>query len=181
MGKIAAYIAFVWLVGSPFFGIASGCDRDKRSNVVDTLTSYIGVKELTGNNDGKEVEMFIASTGLDPKGGYPWCAAFVTYCFKVNGLCVPKYPARAASWFDEKHLMESQGAIAGDLGSIYYRKLGRIGHIFMYLKPYRNSTPYIVTGEGNTNAHGSREGNQSAKRFRPRSIVYSSSNWIDND
>jgi len=180
MGKIAAYITFVWLVGSPFFGFAIGCNGHIRNNVSDTLQSYLWVKEATGNNDGYWVEKFIGSTGLNPKGQYPWCAAFITYVFKVNNLDVPKYPARAASWFNEAHLIPNEKAIQGDLGSLYYRKLGRIGHIVMYLQPFINNTPYVVTGEGNTNAQGSREGNQAARRIRPRGIIHSSADWITN-
>jgi hypothetical protein len=152
---------------------------DLRQTVVDTLTYYIGVKELTGNNDGTEIEMFIESTGLNPKGGYAWCAAFITYGFKVNSLSVPKYPARAASWFDSKHTISNRKAIQGDVGSLYYKKLGRIGHIVAYTKPFNNPTPYVPTVEGNTNAEGSREGNQVAGRFRLKTIIHSSADWID--
>jgi hypothetical protein len=140
--------------------------------------SYIGVKELTGNNDGPEVEMFIASTGLDPKGGYPWCAAFISYVFQANLLSVPKWSARAASWFPPEKVIPDKEAIEGDLFSLWYRNLGRIGHIGMYLEPYLNDTPYVVGGEGNTNAQGSREGNQAAKRLRPRATIHNSSDWI---
>lgn len=178
MGKIIAFITVLWLAGSPVCRCTSGCNGNVRDNVVDTLVSYIGVKELTGNNDGPEVEKFIAATGLNPKGQYPWCAAFISYTFQANSLDVPKYSARAAAWFDENHIIADRKAIAGDLYSLYYRNLGRIGHIGMYLKPYKNDTPYIVGGEGNTNAQGSREGNQAAKRFRPRGVVHNSSDWI---
>jgi hypothetical protein len=181
MGKIKYTIALFWLLGCALCYQSFGCDRHIRNNVVDTLISYIGVKELTGNNDGKEVEMFIASTGLDPKGQYPWCAALISYTFQANGLAVPKYSARAATWFSPEKVIPDKEAIEGDLFSLYYRKLGRIGHIGMYLKPYLNDTPYIVSGEGNTNAQGSREGNQAAKRFRPRSVIHNSANWIDKN
>jgi hypothetical protein len=150
-----------------------------RQAVIDTLLYYVGVKELTGNNDGVEVEMFIESTGLDPKGKYAWCGGFITYGFKVNGLEVPKYPARAASWFDEEHIIPNEQAIEGDLASFYYKRLGRIGHIAAYIKPYVNSTPYCSTVEGNTNAQGSPEGNQVADRLRLRATIHSSANWID--
>ena len=191
MGKITGIVALVCLLNCTVRGEPSGCDGDKcnnviteaqpniRAQVVDTLVSYLGVKELTGNNDGPEVEMFIASTGLDPKGQYPWCAAFISYCFQANGLAVPRHSARAAAWFHPEKIIADKKAIEGDLFSLYYANLGRIGHIGMYLEPYHNPTPYIVTGEGNTNAQGSREGNQAAKRFRPRGVVNNSSNWID--
>lgn len=181
MGKFTIIITAFWLFGNSLFGQPSCCYRFVRNNVVDTLVSYLGVKELTGNNDGPEVEMFIASTGLNPKGGYPWCAAFISYIFQANGLEVPKYSAQAAAWFDEKHVIPNEKAVSADLYSLYYRNLGRIGHIGMYLLPYSNDSPYVVGGEGNTNAQGSREGNQAAKRFRPRATIHSSSNWIDNN
>lgn len=178
MGKVKIIVAALCLFGSSVCSFATGRDRDIRDNVIDTLTFYLWVKEATGNNDGYQVEKFIASTGLNPKGQYPWCAAFITYSFKANGLEVPQYPARAASWFDSEHEINSKDATQGDLGSLYYRNLGRIGHIFMYLEPYVNSTPFVTTGEGNTNVEGSREGNRAAKRHRPRGVVYSSADWI---
>ena len=178
MGKIAGIITVILLLGSTVRSFAFGSDRDIRHNVTDTLVSYLWVKEATGHNDGYMVEKILASVGA--KKGDPWCGAFQGFVFKVNGFEIPRYAARAAAWFDEEHLIENKDAIAGDLGSLYYRKLGRIGHIVMYLKPYKNTTPYVVTGEGNTNADGSREGNRAAKKLRPRGIIHSSSNWIDN-
>jgi hypothetical protein len=207
MAKITTYITIVWMVSSfvrcqPVIGdrnisynvvqrdtiveITETIDTvfekiNIRQAVIDTLIYYVGVKELTGNNDGVEVEMFIESTGLNPKGGYDWCAAFITYGFKVNDLPVPKYPARAASWFDEEHTIPNEQAIEGDLASFYYKKLGRIGHIASYTKPYVNPTPYCSTVEGNTNAKGSREGNQVAAKLRLRATIHSSADWIGKE
>ncbi len=194
MGKSAGVIAIVCLfgclvcresvVGNGDIGnnvvapVTIVCVPDIREKLVDTLLSYLHVKELTGNNDGPEVEMFIAASGLDPKGQYPWCAAFISYIYQANGLAVPGYSARAAAWFVEPYLIPDKEAIGADLGSLYYANLGRIGHVFMYLEPYKNSTPYVVTGEGNTNAQGSREGNQVARRFRLRGTVHSSAKWV---
>ncbi|MBN2774706.1 MAG: C40 family peptidase [Prolixibacteraceae bacterium] len=177
MGKITSIVAVVLLLGNPVCSIAAGSNRDIRHNVIDTLVSYLWVKEATGNNDGYMVEKMLQSAGA--KKGDPWCGAFQAYVFKVNGLKIPQYAARASAWFDKKHIIPNNNAVAGDLGSIYYRKPGRIGHIVMYLKPYKNETPYVVTGEGNTNADGSREGNRAAKKLRPRGVIYSSANWID--
>ena len=151
---------------------------DIRQALVDTFYNYINVRELTGNNDGPEVEMFIAASGLDPKGGYPWCASFISYIYQANGLGVPPFSARAAAWFPPEKLIPDKTAISGDVYSLYYPSLGRIGHIGMYLLPYENETPYIVGGEGNTNAEGSREGNRVAKRMRPRATIHNSANWV---
>jgi len=178
MGKIAGFIAIVLLSGYPVRSFSAGGDRNIRHNVVDTLLSYLGVKEATGNNDGYMVEKILSSVGA--KKGDPWCGAFQGYVFIVNGLKIPQYAARASAWFDEKHIIPNKDAVTGDLGSIYYRKLGRIGHIVMFLQPYLNATPYVITGEGNTSSDGSREGNRAAKKIRPRAIIHSSANWIDN-
>lgn len=42
--------------------------------------SQIGVTEKTGKNDGKQVEMYLASVGLSK--GNPYCAAGQYWCFK---------------------------------------------------------------------------------------------------
>ena len=153
---------------------------DVRQAIVDTLQSYVGVKELTGNNDGPIIEMFLLSADRDPKDREPWCGALITYGFKVNGLPVPKYPALSAAWFDEQHIIPHTQAQKGDLGGLYYDKLKRIGHIVCYTALFVNPTPYVPTVEGNTNAQGSREGNQVANRFRPRSVFHRSANWVDS-
>ena len=67
------------------------------------------------------VEKMLTSVGA--KKGDPWCGAIQGYVFKVNDLEIPKYAARAAAWFDEKHTIPNNKAIEGDLGSLYYRKL----------------------------------------------------------
>ena len=55
--------------------------------VVKTYTAEIGVRELSGHNDGTAVEKYLSTVGL-PKG-YPWCAAFVNWvlresCFRIG-------------------------------------------------------------------------------------------------
>ena len=42
--------------------------------------SQIGVKEATGHNDGKQVELYLASVNLTK--GNPYCAAGQYWCFK---------------------------------------------------------------------------------------------------
>lgn len=45
---------------------------------IEEAKKYLGIKELTGHNDGKQVNVFQAFVG-DPTGE-PWCAAFRSYC-----------------------------------------------------------------------------------------------------
>lgn len=49
--------------------------------VLEIAVSQIGVLEKPlGSNRGKEVEEYLGSVGLG--GGYPWCMAFVYWCFE---------------------------------------------------------------------------------------------------
>lgn len=204
MGKIANYITFVSMLGyfvcckpvssnrnishnvisrDTVVEIVETIDTvfeeiDIRQAVLDTLGYYIGAKELTGNNDGPIIEMFLEAANRNPKGKEPWCAAFITYGFKANDLEVPNLPALSSAWFDTTHTIPNEEAIEADLAGFYYKNLGRIGHIAAYRKPFVNETPYVLTREGNTNAQGSREGNQVSDRLRLRATVYKSSDWI---
>ena len=53
------------------------------------LIAQIGVKEATGNNDGIQVERYLASVGL--KKGNPYCNAGLYWCFlQVGKPPIPK-------------------------------------------------------------------------------------------
>lgn len=58
--------------------------------------SQIGVIESPpGSNRGPQVDVYLRTAGLDPKGHhYSWCAAFVYWCFQQssNELHLPKNP-----------------------------------------------------------------------------------------
>lgn len=64
-------------------GLTTSCPN----NGVDPLipaaiaiaSTQVGVKELTGKNDGVEVESYLKSVGLGK--GYAWCMAFVYWVF----------------------------------------------------------------------------------------------------
>ncbi|MCU0383758.1 MAG: hypothetical protein MUF68_06795, partial [Cyclobacteriaceae bacterium] len=40
--------------------------------IKESYDSQLGVREATGKNDGKAVEMYLATVNLTK--GYPWCA-----------------------------------------------------------------------------------------------------------
>jgi len=75
----------------------------------------LGVKEATGNNDGKDVEKYLKSGGIE--AGSPWCGSFVNWTMleskiKVNG--VKENPNWALNWrgFGQKLSKPAFGAIA---------------------------------------------------------------------
>ena len=63
------FIIFIFILcGFSHSGLSQSC-------IAETYTSQIGVREATGRNDGKQVELYLKSVGLGK--GYAWCAAFV--------------------------------------------------------------------------------------------------------
>lgn len=142
-------------------------------------TKFIGVREKTGNNDGKEVEMFLQSVGLGK--GYAWCAAFVKYCMleagiksaeKINGMALSCENKKNMVFQKGKHLKDAK---AGDVFTLYYAKLGRIGHTGFFDKPVNSSL--FETVEGNTNNQSSREGDGVYRRKRSYNSTFSISRW----
>lgn len=52
--------------------------------LADIALRYMGVEESPrGSNCGPLVNKFKAATHLDPKGNWPWCAAYVSFCVKI--------------------------------------------------------------------------------------------------
>lgn len=147
--------------------------------IEQTYNSQLGVREATGKNDGVQVETYLKSVKLGK--GYAWCAAFVKWCFDQCGIKTT-INAMALSTHRPGHLVYYKGKqlrppIAGDVGTLYYQHLGRIGHTFFYDKEI-NSKIYRSV-EGNTNSAGSREGDGVYIKYRSYKATYSISRWIE--
>lgn len=145
----------------------------------EIYTSQIGVRELTGKNDGKEVEMYLRTVGLGP--GYAWCAAFVKWCMlkagikgaeRINGMALSCENKSNMVYKDGKKIKTPR---AGDVGTLYYASLKRIGHTFFFDKDI-NGTVYESV-EGNTNQAGSREGDGVYRKKRSYNATFSISRW----
>jgi hypothetical protein len=148
-----------------------------RMTLEEIYLSQLGVREATGRNDGPEVEMYLASVGK-PKG-LPWCSAFVAWCLTEADI-----PHRVNAWSPTAHNGRNivymnrearQNPQAGDVFTLFYPRLNRIGHAGFYHKNQNSSV--IVTVEGNTNEAGSREGDGVYKRYRPLNSIHSITRW----
>jgi len=53
--------------------------RKLRTFAIEIASSFHGVKEATGHNDGKQIEEFQEHQAW--LKGLPWCSCFVSYCF----------------------------------------------------------------------------------------------------
>lgn len=144
----------------------------------DVYTSFIGVREKTGNNDGREVEMFLRTVGLGK--GYAWCAAFVKHCLLEAGIKDAKRINGMASSCVSKDLIFSgrkklKVAKPGDVFTLYYASLKRIGHTGFFDREVNNSV--FETVEGNTNDALSREGDGVYKKKRSYNATFNISRW----
>jgi hypothetical protein len=75
---------------------------DLQKYTLDSASSFVGITEKTGNNDGPQVEAILRYVGL-PKGN-PYCMATVVYCYHLGaqraGLKdqLPKYARVSMMW-----------------------------------------------------------------------------------
>jgi hypothetical protein len=57
---------------------------DLQKYTLESASSFVGITERTGNNDGPEVEKILGYVGL-PKGN-PYCMATVVYSYHLGAL-----------------------------------------------------------------------------------------------
>jgi LysM repeat protein len=154
--------------------------EEKINCVIETMQSQIGIIERTGNNDGVEVEAYLASAGLGR--GNPWCASFVNWTYMQCGYDFNlDAPGWVPSWFPNSKLIYTRAGInkappqPGDLIGIWYESKGRLAHIGFYED---QSGDWIISIEGNTNEGGSREGDGVYRKIRMKRTIHSISSWI---
>lgn len=141
--------------------------------VVAIAQSQIGIREATGNNDGPEVEAYLASVGL--KKGEKWCAAFLSWIFKKAGYEQPR-TGWSPALFPSQRLVKLPAP--GVLFGIYVPSLKRIAHCGLIERVNDN---WLSCVEGNTNLSGSRNGNGVYRKLTHAKTIYRYSNWISND
>jgi uncharacterized protein (TIGR02594 family) len=124
--------------------------------------SQVGVHEQGGNNQGPEVNAYLASVGLDP--GYSWCAAFVYFCFKQAAAQLglvnpcPKTAGAVKLWTLTEPICRVTAPVPGAIYVLQHE--GGKGHAGII---ERVSDGAILEVSGNTNDAGSREGNAVAR------------------
>lgn len=150
-------------------------------SIQEAYNKYVGVREKSGKNDGPEVKYFLSTVGLPE--GYAWCAAFVKACLLEAGVETAKVINGMALSCENKKNMVYKGSKfikdpqPEDVFTLWYEKLGRIGHTGFFDKEV-NSSIY-ETVEGNTNEAGSREGDGVYKKRRSYKATHSISRWKD--
>ena len=176
MAKIKVIVFIIFCVS----GFVSLFGQNSRDRVVNTYIKEIGVRELSGRNDGERVEMYIKSVGH--KKGAPWCAAFVSWVFHESEVTAVR-SAWSPSWFPAERTIYIRGASsnkvpeAADVFGIYFQNLKRIAHVG-FVHEWQLKSSFLITVEGNTNDSGSRDGDGVYKKRRLKNQIYKISRWL---
>ena len=157
---------------------ATGIVGALSAQVLSVAITQIGVMENAGQpNRGPQVDAFLAAAGIgnpagNPPGGYPWCQAFIYWCFvKATAALVRANPApktagvlehwrRAANVVGVQRISRVAALSNPSLvltGQLLVLDHGSgLGHIAIVESMYPDGR--IVTVEGNTNLEANREG-----------------------
>lgn len=148
--------------------------------MVELAKKEIGVEEVNGTNCGPRVNEYKSATWLNPKRGWPWCAAFICWLFR-EGMTGSKYtfkrPKTAGAWDFENWCREQDKSVtlkkphkgniqAGDIVIFTFSHIG-----IATGAPDKNGL--VPTIEGNTDAAGSREGGGVFAKKRKLSLIRS--------
>lgn len=172
-------LGFIYWIGISFLGCDALSQPTTRDRVVSIAESQLHVRELSGRNDGPQVQAFLATTGL--KGNYPWCAAFLSWTFLEANIKAPR-SAYSPDWFKSNVVYRQRTSTITPFVSkpaqvfgLYFESKGRVAHVGMITAETRLSYSTI---EGNTNGDGSREGDGVYRRIRNKKTIYVISDFI---
>lgn len=150
--------------------------KERREKTADNLISvaeqYVGLRELTGNNDHPQITKWMKLCGLRGDRGYPWCAAAQAGIHNEANVTNPE-SARVVDWFNynitwKRGWIDSVAPKKGMVGAIYYPTLGRYGHIVLIVGEDKRN---YYTLEGNTNGMGAREGDGFYRKIRSKESI----------
>lgn len=177
MATIQVLLGFLCLIAVHSYSLSHGyllkhpqTDLQSRNRIVQLARNEIGVRELTGNNDGKRVTEYLKAVGL--RQGSPWCAAFVSWVFQQAGFALPRTAWSPAMFNASVNVKEAQMAV---VFGIYFPELKRVAHVGLV---ERVDGDWLITIEGNTNTTGSREGDGVYRKRRHRKTIYSYADWV---
>jgi hypothetical protein len=159
------------------------------AKVVAWSAKQLGVRELTGRNDGPQVEAWLRLTGN--RKGDAWCGAYQAGGQKACGLPYPPGAGGSYNWFKlparTYYVRGLRGSVdslrAGHQVGFYYANLGRIGHIGRAIMPGRATRKGRPArgwycNEGNTGVGGGREGAGVHLLFRSATDIHAAANWL---
>ncbi len=142
------------------------------------------MQEEGGNNKGKRVSEYLLNANITTPA--PWCAAFVKFVLDKCGIShkitawSPSATATNRIYDRRKPDKNKTTPESGDVFTLYYPNLERIGHTG-FIESW--GSKWIDTIEGNTNDSGSRDSNSGdrvMRRKRLRSSIYQVSRYSNH-
>ncbi|THU36908.1 CHAP domain-containing protein [Niastella caeni] len=144
------------------------------AKALEIAISQLGVREKGSSNSGVEVDQYLKSVGLNP--GYPWCMAFVYWCYQqaAKSTGVSNFLIRTGGVLHQWNEQQPKRKIVLDKvlknpaiiqpGAVFIMDYGKgTGHTGLV---ERIQGGLVETIEGNTNDEGSREGYEVCRRTR---------------
>ena len=152
-----------------------------RNRLAAVYQAEVGTREIGKNNYGPGPKKYLAVCGLSQ--GYPYCACFVKWAYLQVGIQT-KGTAYSPSWATGSEVFWKKGKgnktpQQGDVFSLYYANLKRVGHVgFVDVWNDPRADDWVITVEGNTNGEGSREGDGVHLRRRLKRSLYTIASFI---
>lgn len=151
-------------------------------SLTQVYMSQEGVRELTGHNDGVDVEKYLKAVGLGK--GYAYCAAYLRWSFDqakikttIDGAAASAHNPKNLVLYNHTFFKDPE---PGDAFTLWYSKLNRIGHTGFFHKKVNSSVfeSYEAnTGAGSAVDVGTREGDGVYHKYRSFNATYSISRW----
>ncbi len=161
----------------------TGGNQTIQHQLVSVAMSQVGVREVGGNNLGPQIKKYMESTWMPQEAvdkGFPWCAAFVTWCMEKActnlGLSFKNYAYQGADaygwdkWAVKQGWTQLPDTADAEPGDIVTFDFSHVGIVYDY--DAHEQTVYTI--EGNTNGRGTREsetGDGVWQKERPLSLV----------
>lgn len=134
----------------------------------------VGIKENPANSNSVKYNTWMYGKSVQdgiPKGAsYPWCAAFVSWCFRGTGLC-PKTASclNMLEWFEKNGQIVKEPRPGDIVFFKYSTNKRRTNHVGIVVAV---NGKIINTYEGNTSASGSQDnGGMVMQKNRHSNIV----------
>ena len=133
------------------------------SRLVKLAENEVGTKECPPNSNNVKYNTWFY--GHEVKGSaYPWCCAFVAWCFRNTGI-FPKTAscANALDWFEQRGQRVSKPQVGDIVFFKFSTNARRTNHIGIVVEVGNN---YITTIEGNTSRTNQDNGGAVMERRR---------------
>ena len=197
-GKIGFLVLFCICIGNGILGQSVLEDypvipavTEQRKKLVEIAISQAGIREATGNNDGKEIWKYQKAAGI-PKNSF-WCAAFVVWChlqlnpdilIPISGWSPDFFKSNQV--YHKKHLRTKVWIPrGGEVFGKYYESKGRVAHVGIIEEKWGK---HYHTIEGNTSLSASfvlnitdendRDGIWVARKIRQPTDIYVVSDYV---